>query len=352
MIFKSTGLLLFVSWVVLVSSIRPLSAAPPVPGAFEASAEASEVLLALDDDELKREMGWSYGLSVGANLAYTHNRKMVGSLDGSMFQIGLVIDGMVSYHHPRHEWLNKLELRETFTKTPNIAKFLKTADSLDLSSTYFYHPAAISWLGPFGRLRMITSVFPGWTVRDHATTIRRQMADGTTVDADTETPAQNQIDLTGWFEPLAFKETAGIYANPISRKSVRLKLLAGLGAQQVLTRDGYVLSDDSDPDAIVLQQLRDYYQVGAEFEVDVAGALSKIVNWGVVLNIFQPMYSSEDRSMALKDLFEVKVDAKLSVKLASWVSLDYVLTVRRLPLIVDEWQVQNGLLLSAGFSLP
>jgi hypothetical protein len=36
---------------------------------------------------------------------------------------------------------------------------------------------------------------------------------------------------------------------------------------------------------------------------------------------------------------------------AKWASLDYLLMVRRVPRIADYWQVQNGIILTAGFDL-
>jgi hypothetical protein len=322
----------------------------PTSAAIAEETKASVAMVATDTPQ-ERKHGWEYGLRLGTSVSYTHSRKMVGAIDGSMFQLGVILDGKLSFFHPQHEWLTTLDIKETFSKTPNISKFLKTTDSLDLASTYFYRPVVIPWIGPFARLRMLTSIFPGWDVPDSARTIVRRTADGVAIGDPQEVRAQSDIDLTGWFEPLTLKETLGAFANPLGGPAIKLQMLVGVGAQQVFTRDGFVLDDDEDTPELELRQLQDYHQVGAEFELNVSGIIQSIVTWGVVFNVFQPFYSSQDRGMEIGDLFEVKIDGKLSVKLASWLSLDYVLTVRRLPLILDEWQVQNGLLLTAGFNL-
>ena len=44
-------------------------------------------------------------------------------------------------------------------------------------------------------------------------------------------------------------------------------------------------------------------------------------------------------------------EAKLSVRLSNYFSLDYILSLKRIPIIVDEWQVQNGLLVSCNYTL-
>jgi hypothetical protein len=39
------------------------------------------------------------------------------------------------------------------------------------------------------------------------------------------------------------------------------------------------------------------------------------------------------------------------VRLTKWASLDYVVSAKKIPLVLDAWQVQNGLLLTVGFDL-
>lgn len=45
------------------------------------------------------------------------------------------------------------------------------------------------------------------------------------------------------------------------------------------------------------------------------------------------------------------IEAKLAIKLFSWMSLDYGLRVVREPLIIDEYQIQNNLLLNFSYTL-
>ena len=45
------------------------------------------------------------------------------------------------------------------------------------------------------------------------------------------------------------------------------------------------------------------------------------------------------------------VSMPAAVKLVKWACLDYVVNVKRLPMILDQWQVQHSVLLTAGFDL-
>ena len=45
-------------------------------------------------------------------------------------------------------------------------------------------------------------------------------------------------------------------------------------------------------------------------------------------------------------LINADVSFKVGVKVTNWASLDYVFSAKRLPLIIDQWQVLNNLVLS------
>lgn len=324
---------------------------------FQVIPEAVEKVAGADE----RPEGWYWALNVGGNLSYSHNRKVVGNPDGHSFQFGAVIESHAGYYARPHEWLTELSIKETVAKTATIDGFVKTADSFELGSTYFFYFDPPEWLGLFARVRLATALFPGWDIRDADTPYVRKYVNG---DKEFGTfNAQEEIDLTDAFAPLSLKESLGLFALPIDRKAIKIRAQLGVGAQEVFTQSGWVIDgvdvldpdDPNDPDPLAriqLTQLEDYQQVGGELEVGFSGAINEYVTWSVVTNLFQPFYSTLLAGKELGDLLEVRIDAKLSVRLASWLSLDYILAVRRIPLILDDWQVQNGVLLTAGFKLP
>ena len=65
-----------------------------------------------------------------------------------------------------------------------------------------------------------------------------------------------------------------------------------------------------------------------------------------------PFYSSVTKSTnSLLDRMNIDFLTTVSVKFARWVSLDYQLKVIRHPLLVKEFQIQNNLLITFGFTL-
>ena len=51
------------------------------------------------------------------------------------------------------------------------------------------------------------------------------------------------------------------------------------------------------------------------------------------------------------DLTYVLIEATLAIKLFSWMSLDYSLRALRQPLVIDDFQIQNSLLLNFSYAV-
>ena len=200
---------------------------PTAPAfADEGPAIVDESVEKMAEEDVKA-IGWKFGVSLGANMSFAFNDKVVGAQDGSSFQFGLVFDGLAGYFGKEHEWVNELGIKETVSKTPTIDSFLKTQDQFDFSTTYFYRPPAIPWLGPFARFRLTTAIFPGYDVRDADVQIYKgvDVDDGTGTGTTTRVletvAAQKKIKLTDWFEAAA-AQAVGRCVRHAGRKEGRL----------------------------------------------------------------------------------------------------------------------------------
>ena len=293
--------------------------------------------------------GWNYSLNLGLTGSFNHSSNVVGAADGSTVQLGLVLDGSANMVHGSHVWENLLKVQHTQSRTPAIDRFLKSLDNLDIQSTYLYHLATPNdWFGPFARASLNTSVLEGYEVRAADTNIQRVFRDGHTEDSVIR--AEEDISLTDPFEPMTFKETVGVFADPIRRDDLKVTTKSGIGLQQIVVGDGFALTSDAD-DLVTLTQLEEANEFGAEFEIGVNGSRSEDVTYEATLSLFYPMTSSADVDFDGIDALNTDFSGKISVKLTGWASLDYVLNVKRSPVVLDEWQVTNGLILTSAFSL-
>lgn len=326
-----------------------LSPAPSLAQPVEIAPEDVRAQ-ALGEVEEVRQQGWTPRLTVGSTAAYGHSSQVVGSPDGSTVQIGVLVDGGATLARGQHEWDNGLLVKHTQTRTPLMDRFIKSSDSLDLVSTYLYHLEAIDWLGPYARFKLSTQIFAGYEVRTDDVVVRRVPLDGVAPPPET-IKAEQDIPLTDPFEPMILRESAGAFANPVETKRITVKGKLGAGVQQILAQGGYKLADDDATPELELLELEGSQQAGAEAEVDLSGQVSEGVSWKAKANLFMPFVTSLDDGQTGLDGLNTDLSAGVSVKLAKWASLDYTLSAKKIPALVDEWQVLHGVSLSAGFDL-
>lgn len=297
----------------------------------------------------KNPDGWKHSVNVGATGAMTTATDVIGTADGTTAQIGAVLDGALTWTAAQQELRTTLRMQYAQTRTPALDAFVKSADVVDLGSTWMYRLTALDWVGPYARARAVSQMTDGYLMRPGATTVVRTPAAGAA--SKTEMAAKDRIALAGAFEPVLIAESAGAFANPIESKALTVKAKIGIGAQHFLTSGGYAVADDAKTPELELKQLVGSHQAGGVFELQADGAATEQVSWKGQASVFAPLYSSTTTATGL-DAMSYELLAGVSVKLASWASLDYVVSARRLPAILDKWQTQSNLLITTGFKLP
>lgn len=317
------------------------------------SALAQGVDEQLRDDLMKlhenRPSHWKGALNLGTTFSFTQSQNVIGSQDGVTTQIGGLLDATGEYINGRHTWTSTLKALYSESKTPVLDKFIKASDSLEISTTYLYRFMQVPWMGPYARLRLATQMQPGYIVKASGYTLARQQADGTVIN-DTYA-GQVEAQVTGAFDPLLLNEDVGLFANPTESDAVTVKLKIGLGTQQLLSSWGYALVDDPKTDVVEVKFLRQAVQVGGNAEAAITGKISDDFHWKARAAFFYPFYTNIDRTPTGIDALNSEFSAGISYKLAKWVSIDYLFGAKRVPLVSTEWQIQNGAVLTAGFTL-
>ncbi len=299
-----------------------------------------------------RPEGWGTRASVGATGAFANNGGVVGQADGSSFSLGLKGDAGLDYNHEKHEWRTTLGVAASVTRTPVIDQFVKTSDNLNLDTIYLFH--AVPWFGPFALGSFNTSMFAGADVEAAPVSYVITNADGTK-----QAPIANtHLSLSDPFRPLTFKESAGVFVQPYQSVPATIELRVGAGAQEVLADGQLAVTATSGlgtPTAEVdLKQLSNANQLGPEVAASVWGViLGKAITYKVNFDAMTPAAHS---ALAAGDtrgpfaLTNVQVDGKVSFHFVEWASLDYQLRAIRQPQVVDNFQIQNTLLLTFGLS--
>ncbi len=298
-------------------------------------------------EEVKKQDGWDYVLIPGASLSISDTRNVIGQAEGLTMTAGVNFKGSTSYRKRAHEGQGRLELTELFTQTPLLDEFVKSMDMLKLEAIYLYHWA--EWLGPFAKLNLDTAVLTGYDVRkdpvDYAI-LRR--------DGSIESRTGRRLFLTDPFQPLALKESAGIFAQPYKRPELNVETSLGAGALHLFADGGRAVKDDAATPEIEVLEVASFSQGGVMWNARVYGELyEKRLVYQTYVEVMVPFLNSED--IAPKDAWDltnVELSASLSFKIFTWLSLDYVLRAVRQPQLIDEFQVQNNLLLTASYTFP
>ena len=303
--------------------------------------------------EEAKKSGWKPTLSVGASFNLIDNRNVIGQAEGSTFTAGANLNGGLDYTSKLHNVDINLTINETFTQTPTIAEFVNTNDLLQLDAAYYFKIPSLDWVGPFARGEARTSIFPGYDVRGQATTYAVTDTEGNVANQVGDGDGQDdRFRLRDPFAPLFLKESVGAYARPVAEDSIKLEIRLGAGARQVFAAGQYAVTDAT-TDPVQVKELIDYQQIGAEAAVTASGAFQKNrITYSASLQALTPFFNSvstDDRGPV--ELTELEFDGKVSLKIVEWASLDYQLRVLRQPLLLDEFQIQNNLLLTFGYTL-
>ena len=294
----------------------------------------------------KKKDGWFPTVKAGFNAAVSQSQGVVGVPDGTTLALGLQFFGGLTFRHGFHEWTSRLEIIHTQTNVPNIKPFIKAADKLDLESLYIFHFKRLAWLAVYGGLRLTMPLMEGNFVPENDTNLELTDKDGNVTNAVAF--GQQPYRLNKGFSPLVFRQLLGALFLPFTRPYLSIAARIGPTAWEVFTREGYLKNDNKDTaDLLELKQLEDHVQIGGEIQVALQGVvLDKILNYALRAEVMYPFYTSVDTDLDKAEMFNVEIAFNLGIKLWKWASIKYVLSVIRQPMILDEWQVINNLMLS------
>jgi hypothetical protein len=323
-----------------------------------AAHEAEEAAKAAAAEAKRKEgLWWDKKLSIGATALGLFNRGFVGQADGLGLQLGAIASGEFKLGFKGLVWKSNFDLAESLVVTPNGENFLspivgKAADRFQGQTEVRYQYPGFSYVGPFARAQVQAVVLPSWVLRQQTTRVVKN-----NIDADPFVYVIGPnlpISTTGWFEPLIFQETVGVLAEPPSWKEWVTSLFRLSGAaQHQLAWGGHVVTDDPDTPELELSQVAVVNSVGVQAEAEVSGTIVERVGYGLKGVVFYPVLAVGPgvEDVSLIERTHVDLEARTSLRLAEWLSLDGVVLVRRQPFVINDWQLQTSLLLTSSYSI-
>lgn len=349
-----------------------LVSATAIPNVY-AQEGSPELVSKISDDLVDyARPGWHPRLKLNANVALGQSKNVPGNTDGVSMQLGYLVNGTLDFlsENKSHEWTNALIWELGYSKTPVVDAWIKSMDTIDFRSSYLYHIPKVPWLGPFASFRLSTAMLPSYEVRSEPiSTVKLKADESVQYDANgyhtdingARLPvfaydAGKKIKLTDGFAPLTLREILGMFAKPIERTEFNLDTRLGFGAWETFVQGGYILQDIDDTAFLELRQLQNIYQMGAELGITIDGMLHKeLISYKLSALFMQPLgykKATEDEWKGPDvEYMNREYEAMVGINLMEFLSINYSFKAYKQPLIIDEWQIQNNLMISIGFDL-
>ena len=298
---------------------------------------------AIDPKTAPKKDGWFPKLVLGANLSMVHTHDVQGVGNGLSLSIGGALNGELVYRHGQHSWITLLSGIHAWTKSPTVEPFVKNADEMNLKSLYEYRFKKFEQLAVYGGLQAITALAPGSIVAAQDMPLIYNLLDGTQILG--MAPRNQRVRVTKGFNPFIFKQLLGLTARPYRSPIAELDVKVSLVGQEVWA-EGFTISDVKTTPELELVQLQDYQQFGLQIEALLGGKIQANLTYAFRLELMYPFVTSIDTPLTGFDLLNTDITFKLSLKISKWAALEYSFGAKRQPLIVDQWQVTNNLVLS------
>ncbi len=299
--------------------------------------------------EVKKTEGWDFLLTTGGSFSFSDNRNTIGQADGSSYTLGVNIIGAANFRSGIHELRNGLNINESFSRTPVIDAFLKANDVLKEESIYLIH--FLDWLGPYVDLSLQTSMFESYAYNLKPDTVDW---DVTMVDGSSKTLQHlRRLRMTDGFQPFRLKETVGVFAKPFTDPRINFEIRLGVGGLHVFANRQFAVSGTAANGDINVNELKTYSEAGAEVGLGLWGELyDKKVSYQLNANFFTPFAYEirKDKENGAFNLTNIDISAIISFKLLEWFSVDYQFKAVREPQLLDKFQIQNNILLTASYT--
>ena len=285
---------------------------------------------------------WKLNLKLGFNGSMAHSYAVPGVDNGFTIGLDLQLNGGAIYKKDQHKWETTLKVLHTQTKTPAVEFFVKTADELNFLTMYSYQFKGQKEASFFTAFSLNTALLPSeYVVSEDKDLIKK----GTT-EALGKSERTKPFRLTDSFNPTVMQLKAGILVEPLQDKMFEVDMKFSATGQQIIA-SGFAVEDDDATAQIDLKPLENSSQVGLQFRLEVKGQVNKRVSYEFYADLFYPVLSTlTPDNLQGFDLLNTDISFKVTLSMAAWASINYVFRAQRLPLLSENWQVTNNLVLS------
>lgn len=294
------------------------------------------------------EYGWKKSANLGANLSFSSSQDVVGQTDGNSETYGLNLKSSFIRLQERNEWRTEGTILGTTTRTPNIPRYVKSADELKIGTAFLHYWDGNPNFGPYVRAEAAAPMFKGENVQSEAKTYRFISRD----EPDRVFSAST-ARLTDGFKPLTTKESAGVFWKPKNEDRLKIETRLGIAALQISGSGQYTIKGTNTAGEIEATELNDVSQAGVEASIVVKGKIDDKSSYEAGVETMTPFVNNQEAGDDRDAVRLTNIDgyAKLTSNITKWASFGYDYKVKLQPQLVDRAQQIHMLVISASYNL-
>ncbi len=330
---------------VLFGLAAGLALAAPAAAQQTTEQAADELVSDSRPEEQVTDQGLKWKLAPSLSFSFSDNRSVVGQPDGWSMTIDAHLPADIGYRTGPHEIRGTFDAQTAFSRSAALSELTKSKDYFGVTGDYLFH--ALEWLGPYVHFGLDTMMFQGYDTRASETTWTVTYLDGSTRGF-----IGRHFQLTDPFQPLTIQESAGVFAEAYKSDPFTMEARIGFGGLHTLAEGQLMLADNAATPEVEVKELYSFDQAAVEFGVAMTGTfVENKVTYAVGADVAIPVVNHpEAPGFTLPELTNVDLNATLSFKLLSWLSLDYTFKAIRRPQLVDAFQIQNNILLTLSYT--
>ncbi|MEE2786177.1 MAG: ABC-type transport auxiliary lipoprotein family protein [Myxococcota bacterium] len=275
---------------------------------------------------------WTFRGILGGSVSFTKRDQQVDTQEGWTMDVSAFFEGRKRLNQGVHWWDTRLDIEESQRRDPQTNYFSNIRDRFFINSIYMYRV----WpsFGPYLRLRLDTKLLPRYQAFSAAKDVQKADSTGACQSFKQDV---DRVELGGAFSPLELRESAGGNFVVFRRRSVDLDVRLGFAMQQTLTNG--LLNFDEPSDCLFPVENSEIY--GPEATVVGFVRLSRWVTLSTEFDGLLPI-GAEDGIYTWRN--------QASLRLATFLSLNYRLNIEYKPTLSDETQMEQDVQLR--FSYP
>lgn len=297
-------------------------------------------------DELttpRANVPWTRRMYLGANLGMSQSDGVPGAADQLALSSDFFLDAFVAFERSSHSFIGIFEIEEgIILVSPANAEsqplqWSRDQLRLDAIYTYYLNPR----FGPYVAFGNLTTLFPSRVIATDDITVRRVFSNGTS--RDQFVPGGEAYQTSRPFGSVQFAEGAGINLRLLRTAAIDANFRVGAGFRQNLFREAFVSDDVPGTAEVELRQLDNLFQEGLEAILAARVRLFRFLTYTTEVEAFVGFSELSDPSAIWENT--------LSFRIASFASLDYTLNLAHQPLITNDLQLSQNILLRLAWSV-